>query len=86
MSSAVFSTISEISAPAANARSEPVMTIAPTPLSASSATAAAVSSSANAEFSAFSASGRFRRISATRPSRVIWISSAMLPSLTGCGR
>ena len=55
-----------MSAPAAKAFSEPVMTMQPMASSASKAVSAAPSSSIKASFSAFSCAGRFSRISAQR--------------------
>ena len=67
MSSPVLDSISLMSAPAANARSDPVTTIAPIPSSVSKADVAATRSHMTCEFSAFSASGRLRVIQPTRP-------------------
>jgi hypothetical protein len=64
-----------MSAPAAKARSEPVMTIAPTPRSASSSAAAETTSRMRASFNALRAFGRFSVIVAVRPSRVTMMSS-----------
>ena len=62
-----FCSISLMSAPAANARSLPVTTIAPIASSASNASAAATTSRMTCEFRAFRASGRFSVIQPTRP-------------------
>ncbi len=67
MSSPDLDSISLMSAPAANARSDPVTTIAPMRGSASKADAAATMSCITCVFSALSASGRFRVIHPTRP-------------------
>src|SRR3974390_471811 len=56
-----------MSAPAAKAFSEPVMTMHPMLLSASRRSAAASNSSLRAELSAFKAEGRLRRMRPTRP-------------------
>lgn len=56
-----------MSAPAANAFSLPVTTIAPISSSASNAFSAAPNSSINASFSALSAFGRLSVINPTRP-------------------
>jgi hypothetical protein len=65
-----------MSAPAANARSLPVMTIAPTAASASAATTAALSSAKSGPLSALSALGRWSWMSATAGSgrvlRMCW--------------
>jgi hypothetical protein len=72
----VRSCISLMSAPAANARSLPVMTIAPTAASASAATTAALSSAKSGPLSALSALGRWSWMSATagfgRVLRMCW--------------
>ena len=67
MSRPDLDSISLMSAPAANARSDPVTTIAPIRGSASKADAAATMSCMTCEFSALSASGRFSVIHPTRP-------------------
>ena len=59
--------ISLMSAPAANAFSEPVMITQPILSSASKASSAAVMSSLTCAFSALSACGRFRRTMPTLP-------------------
>ena len=64
MSIALLSTISEMSAPAANAFSFPVTTIAPMASSASKPASASPSSSISTRLSAFSTLGRS---STTRP-------------------
>ena len=56
-----------MSAPAAKAFSEPVITTAPTPLSAWNASSALPTSSIKAPFSALSAFGRLSVINPTRP-------------------
>jgi hypothetical protein len=56
-----------MSAPAANAFSEPVMTMHPMASSASNAAIACPSSELSAELSAFSACGRLSRMMPTRP-------------------
>ena len=63
----VIGAISLMSAPAAKARSLPVITIAPTPSAASKAAAALLSSAISAELSAFRALGRFSVMTPTRP-------------------
>ena len=67
MSTGVASAISLMSAPAAKARSLPVITIAPMFGSASKACRAATSSPMSVRLRAFSALGRLRRISPTLP-------------------
>ncbi|CFN74862.1 Uncharacterised protein [Bordetella pertussis] len=69
-----------ISAPAAKAFSLPVITIAPMPSSASSASNAAPSSSINWSFSAFNALGRFSVSHPTRPR----VSTSTNDSLIDC--
>jgi hypothetical protein len=72
-----------MSAPAANAFSDPVMTIAPIPDSASNSAAAVVNSVITCPLSALSAFGRFSVIVATRPSRstrlVSWLIGMSVP-------
>ncbi len=64
-----------MSAPAANARSDPVSTMQPTDASTSRSLSAVVSSRITTELSAFSAFGRLRVTSATRSWRSIRIVS-----------
>ena len=64
------SAISLMSAPAANAFSLPVMTIAPMPVSSSNSAAAVMTSFITWVLRAFSAFGRFSVIVPTRSSRV----------------
>src|SRR6516225_5414145 len=64
-----LSAISLMSAPAANALSEPVMRMQPTSASASKASTALRSSSLSVTLSALSACGRLRRTMPTRPRR-----------------
>ena len=66
-STADLSDISLMSAPAANALSEPVSRMQPMPASASNSAMARASSALSAELSALSACGRLRRMMPTRP-------------------
>src|SRR5439155_4854067 len=72
-----------MSAPAANAFSLPVMTMAPTPSSASKACSAAPSSCMSCGLSAFSCFGRLSVTTPTRPFCSTVMSSAMLPLQLG---
>ena len=67
MSREPLDSISLMSAPAANARSEPVTTIAPMPSSSSKRVEASTMSCITWLFRALSASGRFTVIQPTRP-------------------
>ncbi len=90
MSSPDFCSISLMSAPAANAFSLPVTTIAPTPSSASNASAAATTSRMVCVFKALRASGRSRVIHPTRPrcsTRIVSYSASWsVMSLPSCHR
>src|SRR2546426_6421837 len=72
-----------MSAPAAKAFSFPVMTMAPTPSSASKACSAAPSSCMSCGLSAFSCFGRLSVTTPTRPFCSTVMSSAMLPLQLG---
>jgi hypothetical protein len=72
-----------MSATAANALSDPVMTIAPIPGLASNSAAAVVNSFITCPSSALSAFGRFSVIVATRPSRSTTMVSRLVSWLIG---
>src|SRR6266550_521829 len=76
-----LSAISLMSAPAANALSEPVMRMQPTPASASKASTAPRSSSISVTLSAFKACGRLRRTMPTRPRRSTMMVSLLMAVL-----
>src|SRR5215472_18422795 len=76
-----LSAISLISAPAANALSEPVIRMQPTSASASKASTAPRSSFFSVTLSAFKACGRLRRTIATRPRRSTMMVSLLMAVL-----
>src|SRR5262245_31154991 len=76
-----LSTISLMSAPAANALSEPVMRMQLTPASASKASTAPRSSPISWTLSAFKACGRLRRTMPTRPRRSTMMVSLLIAVL-----